>query len=148
MLAYGALGVRHLELLILQSRATTVRPATRPPDEIPADQPVTATGAANGAAQPQPAADNSADQQSQLASRPDEERDVRIRMALVELLRIGPNAKQIAERIGVPRATLLGWAEFRDHYDRAKANQEVARQSRRRGRPAGERDFKVTDEDK
>jgi transposase-like protein len=68
-------------------------------------------------------------------------------MALAELLVNGPNASQIARRIGVPRTTLLGWPTFREHYDRAKQDQEVARRSRRHGRRAGERDFEVEEDE-
>jgi hypothetical protein len=69
------------------------------------------------------------------------DRDIKERMALAELLLIGPNATKIAQKIGVKRTTLLGWQTFRENYDRAKQNSEVAKQSRRRGRRAGDRVF-------
>src|SRR5262249_51960112 len=57
-----------------------------------------------GQAQPPPAAAN--------------DRAARVRMALAEMMRIGPKGKQIANHVGVSRSTLLGWPEFREHYDR------------------------------
>jgi hypothetical protein len=59
---------------------------------------------------------------------------------------VGPNATRIAREVGVPRGTLLGWPEFRERYDRMKADGEAAKWSRRRGRRAGDRDFEA-DED-
>jgi hypothetical protein len=73
----------------------------------------------------------------------DRDRSVLERMALAELLTTGPNASQIAKRLGVPRTTLLGWPTFRDLYDRAKQDQEIAKRSRRRGRRAGRKDFEA-----
>ena len=42
--------------------------------------------------------------------------------AIAALLIIGPNASKIAESVGVPRGTLLGWPEFRQRYDQVKAD--------------------------
>ncbi len=75
-----------------------------------------------------------------------DDRSIKARMALAELLTSGPNATRIAERIGVNRTTLLGWPEFREQYDKAKLNREVAKRARRRGRRAGNGDFEVVED--
>jgi hypothetical protein len=67
-------------------------------------------------------------------------------MALAELLLIGPNATKIAEKLGVPRTTLLGWRTFREHYNLAKREAATRRQGHR-GRRAGERDFEAEEDE-
>ena len=47
--------------------------------------------------------------------------------------RFGPNAKKIAEEIGVPRTTLISWPRFELAYRRMKADCEQQKQSRRKG---------------
>jgi hypothetical protein len=79
-------------------------------------------------------------------STPSEERELKERLALAELLTTGPNASQIAAKLGVPRTTLLGWPTFREHYDRLKKDAEVRRQQHR-GRKAGERDFEAGEDE-
>jgi hypothetical protein len=67
-------------------------------------------------------------------------------MAVALLLdpQIGTNASAIADKLGVPRTTLLGWSEFRKRYDQLREQGVAAKRRRRRGRRAGANDF--TDE--
>jgi hypothetical protein len=74
-----------------------------------------------------------------------DDRDLKERLAIAALLVIGPNATKIAGKVGVKRTTLLGWRVFRDLYDKAKQDAEVAKRSRRRGRRNGRRDFEIED---
>ncbi len=70
----------------------------------------------------------------------DLERATLLRLALAELLLTGPNVKRIAEKIGVPRTTLLGWPDFVEHLDRARAAAETRKRGRK-GRRVGESVF-------
>ena len=76
----------------------------------------------------------------------DRDREEKVRAALAALLTIGPNATRIADAVGVPRTTLLGWETFRLHYDRAKRDAE-ARKTARRGNRTGASDFEADQDD-
>jgi hypothetical protein len=52
-------------------------------------------------------------------------------MAMALLLTIGPNAKQIAQKVGVPRTTLLSWPTFKAAYDKKKAEAATEKEKRR-----------------
>jgi hypothetical protein len=54
-----------------------------------------------------------------------------------------PNVKRIAEKLGVPRSTLRSWPTFAEALRRINTQAAVAKQSRRRGRRAGDRDFEI-----
>lgn len=89
------------------------------------------------------AAPGGADGGPQQSAAPDQaaaDREARERAALAALLTVGPNAAEIARRVEVKRTTLLGWPEFRKHYDRAKVEAAANRRARR-GRRAGAADF-------
>ena len=62
-------------------------------------------------------------------------------LALACLARIGANVAEIARQVGVPRATLYGWPKFKEALGRFRDQEAQARQGRRRGRRAGNRDF-------
>lgn len=104
---------------------------------------ITRLAGAYGQAGPKDASAESAEEQHR-TTRGD--RSTLERLALAELILIGPNATKIAAKVGVPRGTLLGWPTFRDAYDRAKVGREANKRSRRRGRRAGDRDFVTDDE--
>jgi hypothetical protein len=74
------------------------------------------------------------------------ERRRKVMLALACLLTIGPNATRIAREVGVPRGTLLGWQAFRERYEQMKADIELRKRSRRRGRHANDRDFEADEE--
>jgi hypothetical protein len=75
------------------------------------------------------------------------EQQIKERMALAELLTVGPNASRIAREVGVSRTTLLGWKTFREHYDRAKDQQRKDTEDRRRRLLRGDDDEDDSDDD-
>jgi hypothetical protein len=61
-------------------------------------------------------------------------------LAMALLFTVGPNAKAISDKIGVPRTTLLGWPDFKAAYDKVKADKQATTESRRRRLRKGDED--------
>jgi hypothetical protein len=75
---------------------------------------------------------------------PDSSEDKVLR-ALALLAQIGPNASEIARKVGMPRTTLLSHRSFKDALELMRARGEAARRTRRTGKRVGERDFTTDD---
>jgi hypothetical protein len=91
--------------------------------------------------EPAPAtAANGAGSTGVIRAKDQKDRQILERLALAELLVEGPNAKRIAEKVGVKRSTLLGWPIFRERYNRMKAEQKKDTEERRRRLRRGDED--------
>jgi hypothetical protein len=76
-----------------------------------------------------------------------ERRQILEPMAMAVLLTIGPNAKKIAEKVGVPRTTLLGWETFKAAYDKKKGEAEAEKENRKRRLKSADQDTDETDDE-
>ena len=76
-----------------------------------------------------------------------ESKQILEQMAMALLLTIGPNAKKIAEKVGVPRTTLMSWETFKAAYDKKKGEAQAEMEKRRRRLKSADQDTDETDDD-